>query len=126
MQKEQKHMAIVSDEYGGTSGIVTMEDCFEEIFGEVYDEHDDNVVNTISKIGENKYRINAELSVEELFEYLQIEKMPKNKFANIATFLCDISKKVPQQSSIINYQMIDEKLDEDSIFVKKKINMAFK
>ena len=119
MQKEKKHMVIVSDEYGGTSGIVTMEDCFEEVFGEVYDEHDDSIVNTISKISDNKYKVNAELSVEELFDFLQIERMPKNKYSNIASFLCDISKKVPHQESIISFDTIDEVIDENSKFVEK-------
>ena len=126
MQKEKKHMVIVSDEYGGTSGIVTMEDCFEEVFGEVYDEHDDNIVNTISKLEDNKFLVNAELSVEELFDYLQIEKMPKNKYASLASFLCEISKKIPQQESVISYKTIDEIIDEDSNFVEKKITMNFK
>jgi len=126
MQKEKKHMAIVSDEYGGTSGIVTMEDCFEEIFGEVYDEHDDSIVDTISKLDERKFKINADLSVEELFDYLQIEKMPKNKYASIATFLLDISKKIPQQGNVITYKTVDEVIDDDSKFVEKKIKMDFK
>ena len=125
MQKEQKHMAIVSDEYGGTSGIVTMEDCFEEVFGEVYDEHDD-IVNTISKIDENKYRVNAELSVEELFDFLQIEKMPKEKYSNIASFLCSISDTVPQQGKVITYKTIDETIGEDSKFIKKELILSFK
>lgn len=126
MQKEKKHMAIVIDEYGGTSGVVTMEDCFEEVFGEVYDEHDDSIVNTISKIEDNKYKVNAELSVEELFDYLQIERMPKNKYANIASFLCDISKQIPQQEKVISFDTIDEIIDEDSKFIEKKITMNFK
>lgn len=126
MQKEKKHMVIVSDEYGGTSGIVTMEDCFEEVFGEVYDEHDDGIVNTISKIEENKYLVNAELSVEELFDYLEIERMPDNQYASIASFLCEISKKIPQQESVISYKTIDEVIDEDSKFIEKKITMNFK
>lgn len=125
MQKEQKHMAIVSDEYGGTSGIVTMEDCFEEVFGEVYDEHDD-IVTTISKIDENKYRVNAELSVEELFDFLQIEKMPKEKYSNIASFLCHINDTVPQQGKVITYKTIDETIDEDSKFIKKELTLSFK
>jgi len=126
MQREKKHMAIVSDEYGGTSGIVTMEDCFEEVFGEVYDEHDDSVVTTISKLQDNKFLVNASLSVEELFDFLQIEKMPKNKYSTIATFLCDIAKKIPQQGAVINYKTVDEVIDDDSKFVEKKITLSFK
>ncbi len=126
MQREKKHMVIVSDEYGGTSGIVTMEDCFEEVFGEVYDEHDDSIVTTISKLEENKFLVNAELSVEELFDYLEVERMPDNMYSSIASFLCDLSKKIPQQGSVISYQTIDEVVDEDSRFVEKKITMNFK
>ncbi len=125
MQKEQNHIAIVSDEYGGTSGIITMEDCFEEVFGEVYDEHDD-IVTTISKIEENKYRVNAELSVEELFDFLQIEKMPKEKYSNIASFLCHLEEDVPQQGKVIAYKTIDEMIDEDSKFIKKELVLSFK
>ncbi len=125
MQKEQKHMAIVSDEYGGTSGIITMEDCFEEVFGEVYDEHDD-IVTTISKIEDNKFRVNAELSVEELFDFLQIEKMPKEKYSNIASFLCHISDSVPQQGKVITYKTVDETIGEDSKFIKTELVLSFK
>lgn len=125
MQKEQKHMAIVSDEYGGTSGIVTMEDCFEEVFGEVYDEHDD-IVTTISKIEDNKYKVNADLSVEELFDFLQIEKMPEEKYTNIGSFLCHINDNVPQQGKVINYKVVDEMIDDDSRFIKKEMLLSFK
>ena len=126
MQKEKKHMAVVSDEYGGTSGIVTMEDCFEEVFGEVYDEHDDGIVNTISKISDNKYRVNADLSVEELFDYLQIEKMPKNKYETLASFISEISKKIPQKDSIITYKTEDELINDESEFIKRQILLTFK
>ena len=126
MQHEKKHMAIVTDEYGGTSGIVTMEDCFEEVFGEVYDEHDDSIVTTISTIEENKHKVNANLSVEELFDYLQIEKMPKNKYSTLSTFLSELMKKVPQEGNVVNYKTVDEIINEDSEFVKKEINLLFK
>ena len=126
MQKEKKHMAVVSDEYGGTSGIVTMEDCFEEVFGEVYDEHDDGVVNTITKIDDGTFRINADLSVEEIFDFLQIEKMPKNKYESLASFISEVSKKLPQQNAVVVYKTIDEQINEESEFVKREIVLSFK
>ncbi len=72
LQKSKSHMAIVTDEYGGTKGIVTMEDILEELVGEIWDEHDD-VVQDIEKIGENEYSVLGSADVEELFEYFDLE-----------------------------------------------------
>ncbi len=72
LQKSKSHMAIVTDEYGGTKGIVTMEDILEELVGEIWDEHDD-VVQDIEKVGENEYSVLGSADVEELFEYFDLE-----------------------------------------------------
>ena len=93
LQKSQAHMAVVADEYGGTMGIVTMEDILEELVGEIWDEHDD-VVQDMEKLGENEYMVLGGADVEELFEVFgmkcnveqntvtgwameQLEKMPE-------------------------------------------------
>ena len=62
-------MAIVIDEYGGTAGIITLEDVFEEIFGDVQDEFDDDEEIDIKEIGENTYEANAILRLDELAKY---------------------------------------------------------
>lgn len=67
LQKSKAHMAVVTDEYGGTMGIVTMEDILEELVGEIWDEHDD-VVNDTEKISENEYMVSGSADVSELFE----------------------------------------------------------
>lgn len=67
LQKSKAHMAVVTDEYGGTMGIVTMEDILEELVGEIWDEHDD-VVNDTEKISENEYMVSGSADVGELFE----------------------------------------------------------
>ncbi|GAM14649.1 hemolysins and related proteins containing CBS domains [Mesobacillus selenatarsenatis SF-1] len=73
MQKERIHMAILMDEYGGTSGLVTVEDILEEIVGEIRDEFDMDEVPMIRKIQENHYIIDAKLLVSELNELLALD-----------------------------------------------------
>lgn len=66
-------MAIVIDEYGGTSGLVTMEDLLEEIFGNIYDEFDDKDTQQIQKIGDNLWRVAGPVDLETLSEELNFE-----------------------------------------------------
>ncbi|MCR8853145.1 hemolysin family protein [Lysinibacillus fusiformis] len=72
MQKERIHMAILMDEYGGTSGLVTVEDILEEIVGEIRDEFDGDEIADIRKITENHYILNAKMLVEDVENLLNI------------------------------------------------------
>ncbi len=71
-QKNKSHIAVVLDEYGGTMGIVTMEDVLEELVGEIWDEHDD-VVEDFVKISEDEYRVLCSSDPEKLFKLLETE-----------------------------------------------------
>lgn len=73
MQKNKVHMAIVLDEYGGTSGLITMEDLLEEIVGNIYDEFDPQVTQDIEKLDENLWRIAGSIDLDTLEEALEIE-----------------------------------------------------
>lgn len=72
MQKERIHMAILMDEYGGTSGLVTVEDILEEIVGEIRDEFDDDEIADIRKITDHHYILNAKMLVEDVENLLNI------------------------------------------------------
>ena len=72
LQRAKAHMAVVTDEYGGTLGIVTMEDILEELVGEIWDEHDE-VVEELRQTGEDTYRVSGSAELDGVFEYFGIE-----------------------------------------------------
>ncbi len=72
LQQEKCHIAVVSDEYGGTAGIVTLEDVIEELVGEIWDEHDE-VINEIIKISDSEYRVLGKASLFKMFDVFDME-----------------------------------------------------
>lgn len=125
MQKEQKHMAIVIDEFGGTSGLVTMEDALEEIVGEVYDEHDDTKAEAILNLGEDEYAVDPDISVEDLFEYLEIEHLPETEYPSVGGMLYDLSEILPEKGSIIKVTAIDDVLNERNVYISMIAELTF-
>lgn len=126
MQKTKKHMAIVLDEHGGTSGIVTMEDAIEQIVGDIYDEHDDEVVeDDIIKLDDGSYKIAPDTELSELFEYLQIEHLPETQYTKVEGFIFEQLKDVPEQGDVFEYIAIDDVLQEDASIIQKRVMLKF-
>lgn len=73
LQAKKSHLAVVCDEYGGTLGIVTLEDIIEELVGEIWDEHDE-VIKEFEKIDDNHYRINCSANLDKMFKLFNIDK----------------------------------------------------
>lgn len=128
MQKEKQHFGVVVDEYGGTDGIVTLEDCLEEIVGEIYDEYDDEEKTVdLKQVSENKYLISAEMQLEDLFEQLELGKVPESAYSNVGGFIYDLCEELPQEGMLVEYESVYEKIDlENPISITYQLKFLIK
>jgi CBS domain containing-hemolysin-like protein len=115
MQQMKKHFAIVADEYGGTSGIVTMEDALEELVGEIYDEYDEYVeeddAEKLVEISNNKYMVSADMELEFLFDQLKLGREPDTHYSNVGGFVYELSEEMPYSGKQVTYRTIYEEDD---------------
>ncbi|MBQ2864660.1 MAG: HlyC/CorC family transporter [Clostridia bacterium] len=126
MQQDKKHMAIVIDEHGGTSGIVTFEDAVEEMLGDIYDEHDDEVVvSYITKQEDNVFDVNPDINLEELFETLEIEHMPETEYTTLGGYLYELAENLPELNQVLEVVTVDEQMDEKGEYITKTIKLSF-
>ncbi len=95
LRKNRKQIAIVVDEYGGTAGIVTMEDILEEIVGEIYDEYD-LVEDNCEKIDENTYILNGSMSIWETEKSLEVE-IPEGDYDTLSGYLIEELGRIPNE-----------------------------
>ncbi len=105
MQSEKKHIAILIDEYGGFSGIVTLEDLIEEVMGNISDEFDADD-SSIKKLSANKYLINGELSLNDLNDYFHIELESKH-YDTLSGLLIEHMGYIPEDNEDIEPIIID-------------------
>jgi magnesium and cobalt transporter len=106
MRAKRVHMALVLDEYGGTDGLVTMEDLMEEIVGEIEDEHDDFEEDEIKVIDSNTLEINARISVELLERRLGVRLMPDEEdedFDTVGGLIFFMLGHVPEVGEVVKH-----------------------
>ncbi|MFT4717794.1 MAG: magnesium and cobalt transporter [Rickettsiales bacterium] len=124
MRSSGVHIAIILDEYGGTDGIITLEDIIEEIVGEIKDEHDileDNVYLTKKKISDNAFHFGGRVDIEEVEEVfgINIAENEDDDFETVGGFMFFILKKIPEISESFKRGGLSFKvLDSDSKSIK--------
>lgn len=132
-QEKKNHLAVVVDEYGGTSGIVTLEDVIEEIVGDISDEYDEDDVS-FSKIDENNFLFDGKINLKDFYKIMEIQnthlfEANKGESETIAGFILEIHGKFPRKQEIITffeYSFKVEAMDKKRIKqVKVTINREF-
>ncbi len=100
------HIAVVRDEYGGTAGLVTVEDLLEEIVGDIRDEYDIEEP-LISIIDENRASVNARMRVDELNDEMKINIPESEEYETIGGFVFDLFGRQPEEGELISYSNLD-------------------
>ena len=127
LQKEKSHFAVVVDEYGGTAGIVTLEDIIEELVGEIWDEHDE-VTQDIVQNSESEYLILGSANIEEVLDMLDVDMDEELDVLTVSGWVMDQLQKIPEEGDSFTYEnltvkvlkMDERRVDEVLITVKEE------
>jgi CBS domain containing-hemolysin-like protein len=101
MQRRKFHIAMVTDEYGSVSGLVTMENLLEELVGEITDEYDREEPK-IEALGENCFRVNGKVSIDELNDVLEV-KLPKEEWDTVGGLVLALLGEIPKEGREVRF-----------------------
>ncbi len=113
LQEKQLHMAVVTDEFGSTAGIVTLEDILEEIVGEIWDEHDE-IVEEIKELDEKKYIVSGKANTEKLFSLLDLDAGEEIEAVTVGGWVMEVLGKIPEVGDgFVEYGLAVEVMEMD-------------
>ena len=121
MQTDHNHLVIVVNEYGETSGIVSMEDILEEIVGEIWDERDEEV-SEFTDLGDNTYRVLCTASVEDFFEFFSLED-EETEATTVNGWLTEIAGKIPENGYTFEHKNLTVTVTNADEFMAHEITV---
>jgi putative hemolysin len=121
LTKKRKSVAVVLDEYGGTSGIITVEDIVEELFGEIEDEHDEEEELIEQVVEEGVYLFSTRLDVEYLNQTYKLNIPESDSYGTLGGFIVDFTKEIPQKGEQITIEKFNFTIEEAT---NKKIELV--
>jgi CBS domain containing-hemolysin-like protein len=103
LQKEKSHLAVVTDEYGGTAGIVTMEDILEELVGEIWDESDE-IIEEFIPLGLNKIKVMCSADIKDMLDYFEVKPDEEVESSTVNGWIMDMLGKIPEEGDAFDYK----------------------
>ena len=113
LMKKRKSVAVVVDEYGGTSGMITVEDIVEELFGEIEDEHDSQVFLE-EKIDDKKYNFSARLEIDYINEEYNLNIPKSEAYETLGGFIIEHTENIPDENEVIEIENFEFKIQKMS------------
>lgn len=126
LQKLKSHMAIVTDQYGGTIGVITLEDIIEQLVGDIWDESDEEQID-VTKISDNVYQVSADMNIEDFFDEIDfeyrdsdLEEIP----STFASWALETFERIPEANDNFDYKNLNIKVLEVSDQRIKKLEIV--
>ena len=123
MKSHKNHIVIVKDEFGGTDGLLTMEDILEELVGEMYDEMD-KIKEPYVKISRNKYLVDANMNIDDFFDLCSLDIIEEKAYNSVGGWVLDYLEKFAKIGDKFKYQNIDVKVVDATNFTVEKIEVT--